>query len=39
VKARNGDRVRIEATVVAVHGDPSPCYYTLGLKLGDVQTE
>ena len=39
VRARNGDRVRIQATVVEVQGDPSPCYYTLGLKLGDLRTE
>lgn len=39
VRARNGDRIRVRATVVDVQGDPSPCYYTLGLKLSDLRTE
>jgi len=30
---RKGDRVRIEGSVIEVHGDPSPCFYTLGVKV------
>ena len=31
-----GDRVRIKGSVIEVHGDPSPCYYTLGVKVEEI---
>lgn len=31
-----GDRVRIRGSVIEVHGDPSPCYYTLGVKVEEI---
>jgi hypothetical protein len=31
-----GDRVRIKGSVVEVHGDPSPCYYTLGVRVEEI---
>ena len=39
VRAHVGDRVRVKAIIVEVHGDPSPCYYTLGLGLADLRAE
>jgi hypothetical protein len=33
---RKGDRVRIKGSVVEVHGDPSPCYYTLGVRVEEI---
>ena len=30
---RKGDRVKITGSVIHVHGDPSPCFYTLGVKV------
>lgn len=30
---RKGDRVRVKGTFVETDGDPSPCYYTLGVKV------
>ncbi|HLO36586.1 MAG TPA: hypothetical protein VK194_10905 [Candidatus Deferrimicrobium sp.] len=31
-----GDRVRIKGSVVEVHGDPSPCFYTLGVNIDEI---
>jgi hypothetical protein len=31
-----GDRIRIAGSVVEVHGDPSPCFYTLGVNVDEV---
>ena len=31
-----GDRVTIKGSVIEVHGDPSPCYYTLGVKVEEI---
>jgi hypothetical protein len=33
---QKGDRVRIKGSVIEVHGDPSPCYYTLGVKVEEI---
>ena len=33
VAMRAGDRVVVTGSVVDVHGDPSPCYFTRGIKL------
>jgi hypothetical protein len=33
---RKADRVRINGSVIEVHGDPSPCYYTVGLKVEEI---
>jgi hypothetical protein len=33
---RKGDRVRIKGFVIEVHGDPSPCFYTLGVKVEEI---
>jgi hypothetical protein len=34
---RRGDLVRIKASVVEVHGDPSPCYYIYNLRVERIQ--
>ena len=31
-----GDRVRVKGPLIEVHGDPSPCYYTLGMKIEEI---
>ena len=31
-----GDRVRVKGSVIEVHGDPSPCYYTLGVRVEEI---
>jgi hypothetical protein len=33
---RKGDRVRIKGFVIEVHGDPSPCFYTLGVQVDEI---
>ena len=33
---RNGDRMRITGAVIEVHGDPSPCFYTLGVRVDEI---
>ncbi len=33
---RKGDRVRIKGSVVEVHGDPSPCFYTLAVSVEEI---
>jgi hypothetical protein len=33
---RKGDRVRIVGSIVEVHGDPSPCFYTLGVVVNEI---
>jgi hypothetical protein len=30
---RQGDRVRVNGTIVETRGDPAPCYYLRGLKI------
>ena len=35
---RTGDRVRIRGSIVDVHGDPSPCYYTLGVRIEEISS-
>lgn len=39
IKAHIGDRVRLTGTLVEVHGDPSPCYYTLNLRISELRPE
>ncbi len=36
VALRKGDRVTIKGSVIEVHGDPSPCYYTLGVQVDEI---
>ena len=31
-----GDRVTVKRSLIEVHGDPSPCYYTLGVKVEEI---
>jgi hypothetical protein len=31
-----GDRLQIRGTVIGVHGDPSPCFFTLGVKVEEI---
>jgi hypothetical protein len=33
VAMRAGDRVAVTGSIVDVHGDPSPCYFTRGIEL------
>ena len=33
---RNGDRLRLRGTVIEVHGDPSPCYVTVGVRIESI---
>ena len=33
---RSGDRVRVTGSVVDVHGDPSPCYFTRGIEIDSI---
>jgi hypothetical protein len=33
---RDGDRVTIRGSVIEVHGDPSPCFYTLGVEVDEI---
>jgi hypothetical protein len=33
---RIGDRVRLRGSVIEVHGDPSPCYYTFAVKVAEI---
>lgn len=37
VRFRRGDRVRISGTIVEVHGDPSPCYYTRHVRIDSIE--
>ena len=39
VVLRRGDRVTLNGSIVDVHGDPSPCYYTRGIRLNNIQSE
>jgi hypothetical protein len=39
VVLRRGDRVTLSGSVVDVHGDPSPCYYTRGIRLYSIASE
>jgi hypothetical protein len=39
VVLRRGDRVTLSGSVVDVHGDPSPCYYTRGIRLYSIGPE
>jgi hypothetical protein len=36
VVLRRGDRVTLTGSIVVVHGDPSPCYYTRGIRLHSI---
>lgn len=33
---RKGDRVRVAGAIVETHGDPAPCFYTLGVKIDTI---
>jgi hypothetical protein len=33
VAMRSGDRVVVTGSIVDVHGDPSPCYFTRGIEI------
>jgi hypothetical protein len=33
---RTGERVRVRGTVVEIHGDPSPCYYTVNIRVAEI---
>ena len=33
VAARAGDRVVVTGSIIDVHGDPSPCYFTRGIEI------
>ena len=33
-----GDRVRITGSIMEVHGDASPCFYTLGVRVEEIAT-
>jgi hypothetical protein len=33
---RDGDEVRVVGSLVEVHGDPSPCYFTLGVRVEEI---
>jgi hypothetical protein len=33
---RDGDQVRMVGSLVEVHGDPSPCYFTLGVRVEEI---
>jgi hypothetical protein len=39
VVLRRGDRVIVKGSIVDVHGDPSPCYYTRGIELEAIAPE
>jgi hypothetical protein len=39
VVLRRGDRVTLNGSIVDVHGDPSPCYYTRGITLYSIASE
>ena len=34
---RTGERLRLKGSVIEVHGDPSPCYYTVGIRIEDIR--
>jgi hypothetical protein len=34
-----GDRVAVKGSVIEVHGDPSPCFYTRGLNVEAIGPE
>jgi hypothetical protein len=36
VAMRAGDRVAVSGSIVDVHGDPSPCYFTRGIELDSI---
>lgn len=31
-----GERVRLKGSVVEIHGDPSPCYYTTNIRVEEI---
>jgi hypothetical protein len=33
---RSGDRVLVTGSIVDVHGDPSPCYFTRGIEIDSI---
>ncbi|HET6745007.1 MAG TPA: hypothetical protein VFH90_04070 [Candidatus Limnocylindria bacterium] len=39
VVLRRRDRVTLSGSIVDVHGDPSPCYYTRGIRLYSIESE
>jgi hypothetical protein len=36
VIAKAGDRVVVKGSIVDVHGDPSPCYFTRGIEIESI---
>jgi hypothetical protein len=35
---RLGERIALKGTIVEVHGDPSPCYYTRNISLTSIKS-
>lgn len=33
---RTGERVRVKGSVVEIHGDPSPCFYTTNIRVEEI---
>jgi hypothetical protein len=33
---RTGERLRVKGSVVEVHGDPSPCFYTVNIRVEEI---
>jgi hypothetical protein len=33
---KSGDRVVVKGSIVDVHGDPSPCYFTRGIEIESI---
>ena len=33
---RAGERLRVKGSVVEVHGDPSPCFYTVNIRVKEI---
>ena len=33
---RTGERVRVKGSIVEIHGDPSPCFYTTNIRVEEI---